>query len=294
MSVATIIPWPLSRQHRKPRTIKIQPRRMDFPFAQVDRYWFGNDPVMTHFLNALSLTFPEGERFFVDAVRAFREQITDPELQQEISGFIGQEAMHSLEHQSFNELLANMGYEQEAQGGMDFAKEMLSRARQWLTPKQQLAATVALEHITAILAHRLLSNPKWTKTMRPDARALWIWHAIEEIEHKAVAFDVYEKIGGTYKMRTRLLFYATLYLMGYTSRYTWALLKKDKAYRRPLTLGKGLWHLFGPFGFITTTIPSYLSFYHPNFHPWQQDNSALVARAKNELKQLHQWQDNEK
>jgi len=291
MSTATVIPWPFNRRHHKPKNIHITPRRMDFPFSSVERYWFGGDPVMTHFLNALSLTFPDGERFFVDSVRAFRDQITDPELQQEISGFIGQEAMHSLEHQSFNELLMQMGYEKEAQSGIKFAQQMLARGRKFLSPKQQLAATTALEHITAILAHRLLSNPKWTKKMRPEVRVLWLWHAIEEIEHKAVAFDVFEQVGGSYKMRTRLLFYATLYLAAYTGRYTWVLIKKDKAYRRPLAIAKGLWSLLGPFGFVTTTLPSYLSFYRPGFHPWQQDNSALIAAAKQELEQLnHRWQ----
>lgn len=286
MSTATVLSWPFKKRYRKPENIQITPRRMDFPFANIERYWFGGDPVMTHFLNALSLTFPDGERFFVNSVRAFREHITDPKLQKEISGFIGQEAMHSLEHQSFNELLMQMGYEQEASSGIKFAKQMLARGQRLLSPKQQLAATAALEHITAILAHRLLSNPKWSQKMRPEVRVLWLWHAIEEIEHKAVAFDVFEQVSGDYKMRTRSLFYATIYLAAYTSRYTWVFLKKDKAYRRPIALTKGFWNLLGPRGFVTTSIPSYLSFYRPNFHPWQHDNSALIAAAKQELEQL--------
>lgn len=286
MSTATIIPWSFKRHNKKPSHVEITPRRMDFPFNGIKRYWFGDDPVMTHFLNALSLTFPDGERFFVDSVRAFRKQIKDPTLQDEISGFIGQEAMHSMEHQSFNNLLMRMGYEEEAQSGIQFAQGMLARGRQLLNPEQQLAATAALEHITAILAHQLLSNPKWTKKMSPEARVLWLWHAIEEIEHKAVAFDVYEQVSGDYKLRTRLLFYATLYLAAYTGRYTWAFLKKDKAYLRPITMGKGLWNLFGPRGFITSILPEYLSFYRPGFHPWQHDNSKLIAAAKRELQQL--------
>lgn len=286
MSTATILPWPFKRRNKKPSHIEITPRRMNFPFSGIQRYWFGDDPVLTHFLNALSLTFPDGERFFVDSVRAVREQIKDPTLQNEISGFIGQEAMHSLEHQTFNNLLMSMGYEKEAQSGIKFAQDMLARGRQFLTPKQQLAATTALEHITAILAHQLLNNPKWAKKMAPEVRVLWLWHAIEEIEHKAVAFDVYEQICGEYKLRTRSLLYATLYLAAYTSRYTWVFLKKDKIYLHPLTMGKGLWNLFGPWGFVTSIIPEYLSFYRPGFHPWQHDNSKLIAAAKQELQQL--------
>ncbi len=286
MLATNILPLPKKRRHKAPKNIHIEPRRMDFPFENIERYWFGNDPVLTHFLNALSLTFPDGERFFVDSVRAFRDQIKDPKLQKEISGFIGQEAMHSLEHQAFNDYLSQQGYAAEAQAGIDFARKMLARGRRLLTPKQQLGATAALEHITAILAHRLLSHPRWLKKMRPEVRALWLWHAIEEIEHKAVAFDVYEQVGGDYKTRVHLLFYGTLYLSLYTGRYTWAFLKKDKAYRSPLKITKGLWRLFGPRGFITTTIPSYMAFYRPNFHPWQHDNSALIAAAKQELAAL--------
>mgnify|MGYP006167661917 CR=1 FL=1 len=94
---------------RKPAHVQITPQRQDFAFADVPRYWFDNDPVLSHFLNALSLTFPDGERLFVDSVREFRDVVTDKARQKEISGFIGQEAMHSLEHVSMNNMLEAKG-----------------------------------------------------------------------------------------------------------------------------------------------------------------------------------------
>src|SRR5699024_4378992 len=104
----------MSRARRASARPAILPRRIKFAYkGLVDtRYWYDDDPVLTHFMNVLSVTFPDGERFFVDAVRALRDRIDDAERQKEISGFIGQEAMHSLEHKAFNELMANKGYEE--------------------------------------------------------------------------------------------------------------------------------------------------------------------------------------
>ena len=106
-----------------PKNVSIIPQRMNFDFKGLAKHWFDHEPVQTHLLNALSLTFPDGERFFVDSVRAFRDQAQSKEQQKEISGFIGQEAMHSLEHDTFNKMLAAMGYREEAEGGQALAQK---------------------------------------------------------------------------------------------------------------------------------------------------------------------------
>ena len=272
-----------SRKKKPANTLTITPQRMDFDFAGVPKHWFDNDPVLSHFLNALSLTFPDGERFFVDAVRAFRDTVKDPERQKEISGFIGQEAMHSLEHDSFNTMLAAQGYREQAEGGQKLARYLIRQGRERLSEKKQLAATAALEHITAILANRLLKDPVMLESMDPAVRELWMWHAIEEIEHKAVAFDLYQDVCGDYRLRVRVLLAASLALASYTSKYTWAFLKQDNLHRNPLVLARGAWRLFGFNGLLTRTVPDFLQFLRPGFHPWQEDNSALVARWRNVL-----------
>lgn len=266
-------------KHTKPSSITIEPARQDFEFNNVPRYWFSKDPVLTHFLNALSLTFPDGERFFVDSVRAFRDRVQDPARQQEISGFIGQEAMHSLEHVTFNKLLENSGYAQEAQSGQTFARDLLALARKRLPKRAQLAATAGLEHITAILAKRLLEDQPLLEQIDPEVRNLWLWHAIEETEHKAVAFDLLQDIDPSYLLRVQTFLSSTLFLAGYCSRYTWQFLKRDKLHRKPWTLAKGTWRLLGPGGFLLPLVPEYLSYLKPGFHPWQTDDSHLV----------HQW-----
>ncbi|WP_111656769.1 metal-dependent hydrolase [Isoalcanivorax indicus] len=268
---------------KKPDQVSITPQRMGFTFDDAPRYWCRNDPVLTHFLNALSLTFPDGERFFVDAVRAFRDTVTDPQRQKDISGFIGQEAMHSLEHDTFNQMLASQGYQEEAEGGQKLARYLINEGRKRLSKEQQLAATAALEHITAILANRLLKDPSLLADMHPSVRQLWMWHAIEEIEHKAVAYDLYQDVVGSYRMRVRTLLAATLALGSYTSKYTWAFLKKDGMHRRPLVLARGLWRLFGINGMLTRTLPDFISFLRPDFHPWQEDNSALIEAWRAQL-----------
>lgn len=277
----------MSSRKKPANALPITPQRMDFDFDGVPRHWFDNDPVLTHFLNALSLTFPDGERFFVDSVRAFRDHVSDPERKQEIAGFIGQEAMHSLEHESFNKMLAAQGYAEQAQGGQKLARYLIGEGRKRLSPKRQLAATAALEHITAILANRLLKDAELLQSMAPEVRALWMWHAIEEIEHKAVAFDLYQDVtGADYLLRVRVLLAATLALASYTSKYTWAFLKQDRLHRNPLVLARGAWRLFGARGLLTRTVPDFLQFLRPGFHPWQDDNSALVAYWRAELERL--------
>ncbi|HBS14603.1 MAG TPA: metal-dependent hydrolase, partial [Alcanivorax sp.] len=117
----------LSRSRRAVQRLPIRPRRMNFRFKGLEntRYWFDDDPVLTHFMNVLSVTFPDGERFFVDAVRAFRDRVDDPQRQKDISGFIGQEAMHSLEHQAFNDLVSGKGYEALVEKALGVTRHLL-------------------------------------------------------------------------------------------------------------------------------------------------------------------------
>lgn len=270
-----------------PVHVTITPHRMDLQFGtDTPRYWYDNDPVVTHFLNALSLSFPEGERFFVDSVRAFRDRVEDAKRQKDISGFIGQEAMHSLEHNTFNRFLDTRGYAGITHRAERMARNLLKGARIRFTTHEMLAATTALEHITAILADSMLRDDKNMRAIHPSARALWMWHAIEETEHKAVAFDLYQDVDGRDGQRRIMLIVGTLFLAAYTSIYCWQFLKQDGLHRKPLVLARGLWKLLGRDGLITRTIPDYLEFFRKDFHPWQQENSHLVRRWRAELETL--------
>lgn len=273
---------PFARARKKPVPPRIRPQRMGFEFEPeaVPRYWFAGDPVLSHFLNALSLSFPDGEQFFVDSVRHFREVVTDPERQKDISGFIGQEAMHSLEHKGFNDMLAAQGYGELTHKATSVARYLCNEGRKRFSPRAQLAITAGLEHITAILANAMLTRPELLAEMDPAVRTLWLWHAIEETEHKAVAFDLYKDIDPGYVMRIRAFLSGSLGLLMFSSAYTWRFLKEDGVHRHPLALARGGWRLAR---FLGAVVPDYLDYLRPGFHPWDDDNSALIARYKQEV-----------
>lgn len=170
------------------------------PSAQTPRYWFANDPFLTHFFNAVSSTFPEGERFFVRSVRHYADRIRDPQLIENVSRFVQQEAQHRSEHDAHIELLTEQGY-----GVLTKINAFARKGMDWNlkhTPRLALAYTTATEHITAVLAGQILRHPqRWIQPMHRSMQPLWTWHAIEETEHKSVAFDVYQLAVGKLWLR---------------------------------------------------------------------------------------------
>lgn len=265
-----------------PKHITIKARHMHFDFNEkIPRYWFANDPVLTHFLNVLSITFPEGERFFLDSVRAFRDKIDDPQRQKDISGFIGQEAFHSKEHAAYNQFLASQGYQKLVAKTERISSKLLKGGRLRFTPREQLAITAALEHITAILAKTLLEHPKHLNMIDANIRPLWLWHAIEETEHKAVAYDLYQDISH-HKMteKNTVMVLGTLYLIAFSSYFTWQFLKQDGIVnKQPWRIVRGYWRLLGYKGLLMPAMQEYFNYYKKDFHPWQDDNSRYLTKA---------------
>lgn len=180
---------------------KIQTRRIEFRYdTAMSHHFAGGDPVMSHIVSTLSSVFPEGEDFFVQSVRNYRDEVTDPELKRQVGGFIGQEAIHGREHRTFNDQLAKMGYPTRVLDRL--TKYGLAVAAKVLPKSHQLAVTAALEHYTATLAEVLLGNPEAAGKFNDDeVRNLFMWHAVEESEHKSVAFDVYQAVSGNHLRR---------------------------------------------------------------------------------------------
>ena len=180
-------------------------RRVSFEesLATIDRHYaLDGELIPSHFFAALSSMFPDGEDCFVRSVRHFRSDVTDPELSRQVSGFIGQESIHGREHRAFNRRLAELGYPTlkfEA-----FTRWGLKNRERLFSPKANLAATAALEHFTATLAELVLTDEEARMFPGdPAVRDLFLWHALEECEHKSVAFDVYRAVDGS--ERTRVL-----------------------------------------------------------------------------------------
>jgi len=252
-------------------------RRVDLAYRAA-KYWFGGNPQVTHVMNALSTAFPEGEKFFMDSVAHYRKRITDPALRQEVARFLGQEAAHTREHVAFNGWLAEHGVETKHLEER-VVLLLLNRARN-LPPKVQLAATCALEHFTSLLAEQLLEQPELLAEIEPSVRKLWAWHAIEESEHKAVAFDVYTTTGGDYATRVAVMFGVTVFFMLAVNH-----MKNDLVRRDPEAQGLRNWLsgvdvMWGRKGWFRRLIPGYLDYYRPSFHPWDRDSTALLRRAR--------------
>jgi predicted metal-dependent hydrolase len=270
---------------RTPQDLVITPRDRRFGRGMKQaRWWMGGDPVATAFYNALSATFPKGEAYFVESVRAFRDG-APARLAQEIKGFITQEVMHSREHVQFNKRALEAGYDLSALEARVEWRLSITRAR---PPVVNLAATMALEHFTAILAHQLLGNPRHLDRADPESAALWRWHAIEEIEHKAVAYDTWLHAtrewprSRRWKVKAKVMLFVTRNFVVDRSKGTLELLRQD-GITGARAWGRMLWFAWVRPGMMRKILGAWAAFFLPGFHPWNQDDRGLIAGAEARL-----------
>lgn len=261
---------------------EIVPRQdldFDLDAGGIARYWLGGDAFRSRFFDAMSTLFPEGEGYFIACVRDFRDQVADPVLQARVRGFIFQEAQHGRVHARLNERLREQGVNVDRL--LQRQKEVLTgyrraRSRQWT-----LAQTAAAEHMTALLAHFFLEHPAVLRDADPRVRAIYFWHAIEEIEHKAVAFDVLTRVARPgYLTRVGAMLWESVLFPCHVFlivRYMFRVDGLTRGQRAWLWLG-GLWWLYGPGGVCTRMLPHYLAYYLPGFHPWKRGGMAGYQR----------------
>ena len=257
---------------RTPDNIAIHKRNWKFGREEpARRWWHGGDAGRTAFFNALSSTFPVGEKFFMTTVRYYRDEAPEA-LRQQIDDFVYQESMHTREHVFFNKQAREAGY--DIRSGEDRAARTIAWAKR-RKPVMQLAATCALEHFTATLANAVLSNPEHLAGAEPEAQRMWRWHAIEEIEHKA--------------SRTAAATAAVVAMAAATVRFHYVvfrntadLLAQDG--KNDLSTWRKLLHyLYVRPGAMRLLVGSAIGDMRPGFHPWQHDDRALVARALDTL-----------
>lgn len=248
-----------------PRNIKVSVNP-----AHIDHY-YNNNPYITTFWNCLSLLFPQGEKFFVDSVKHYRGQISDKKLLAEISGFIGQESFHTREHLSINDIIQSSGVDTDV---FDADLKFILDIARKLPNSWQLAATCALEHYTGIMGHQLLENHDHNKSILYDYHKLWIWHAIEECEHKAVSFDVYSKVSNSYLLRIVIMLAATIVFFAVVANFYLRMLWQ-KRLTNPIMLLDAVLYLGNLFKDL---VPNYFEYFKPSFHPLFEDSSILIAQ----------------
>ncbi len=247
------------------------------------RWWLNNDPIATAFYNALSVTFPRGEAFFVESVRAFRED-APALLRDEINAFIKQEVNHSREHVAFNNRAIASGYDISR---LESDVVTLLARTKGRPPIIDLAATMALEHFTAMLAHELLANPKHLSGRACSTSNLWRWHALEEIEHKGVAYDTWLHATRDWsprkrwRLRSLMMLISTYHFIKDRAAGIMDLLAQDG-----ITGSSARWRviryaLISP-GLLRRIIPGWFSYFRPNFHPWDHDDRALIQRYESD------------
>ncbi len=272
----------------------IKVRNVSFAFDQVQKHWVLDNPIMTHFVNSMHIVFPDGEKFFIRSVRRFAKEVTDVQLKKDIKGFCGQEGIHAREHERFWEVMEQQGLKPEgfadflhtsAFGGKYCLEWMIQVSLNKISPrlgdKMLLSLTAGLEHYTAIIAHAVFHEPIFTnKNMAPQMLELLHWHASEEIEHKAVCFDVLKGIDDSYVLRVTGMGLATIALWGYLGIGQVYFITQDKdvsivkvpkqAYEFLNTIvlgeiGKGM-------------AKNLLSYFRKDFHPNDIDDRYLVEQ----------------
>ncbi|HWL89667.1 MAG TPA: metal-dependent hydrolase [Polyangiaceae bacterium] len=264
----------------------IEIRNLKFDLqADIPRYWVNGRKSVTIFINNLSIFFPAGERFFIASVRAHQNHVKGARLHKEVRAFCAQEGIHSREHDCYNEMLERQGYpvaELEER-----TEKLLAGVSKRLPKRMQLAATCALEHFTALMAHALLKESGKESNVfdgaHPTMTALWKWHAAEESEHRSVAYDVYLASGGHYAERISVMAGASIVFWTVVFQHQARMMKTDGIARSVREWAQLGWGLFGKPGILRKILPLYFLYYRPSFHPRDLDCSRAIAHWKREF-----------
>lgn len=275
---------PRTKFRPTPADLTITVRDERFNRDTTPRRWWAGEPFGTAWHNALSSTFPRGEAFFIEAVKAHRDG-AEPKLAAEIRAFVKQEINHTREHIAFNRLAESHGYDIKA---IDKRVEQMLALTKDRPVIVNLAATMALEHYTAMMASEFLVNPMHFKHADPEVRAMWQWHATEEIEHKGVAFDTWNHATKSWsnwkrwKLRSLMMLIVTFNFFRNRWIDTLELLAQDGITGGRAKLGLLKYLLVSP-GVVRRIVPAWIAYFKPGFHPWDHDDRELIGKYEGEF-----------
>ncbi len=261
-------------------TLKVRHPNIDLS-SGFKRHWYGDNLAVTHTFNALSWMFPKGEKFFIDALKSVAKNCDlsqNPKLAQEVKGFVSQELIHSHHHELYNKGLINQGFSNVVEPAI---VALSAFTMKHLSSMTNLAFVAAYEHYTAILGDFLLKDPDILLPAQKELALVWGWHAVEETEHKAVCFDLYQFNGGGWLRRVWTF---SLVSFSFSILFTWSyfnMLYRDRALRPSRifkTIKEGSPFYWGRKGLVWHLIFHSVKYLSPKFHPWNHDNSADALR----------------
>ena len=254
----------------------------------VQRHWCNGDAFLTAWFNALSMSFPVGEQFFIDSVRTGFKALPEDEqmaFKAEVQGFVGQEATHCRIHALFNAQIEKHGL---VNAWEPRARERL-RLVEGSDPRHGLAITAANEHFTALFAEWMLSHQHLLDGCEPRLKALWLWHSAEEAEHKCTAFDLYQALDGSHAWRVKWMRRVTMIFLTDTLRQTVNNLRHDGTLWRWNTWQSAWCHMLGRQGLLSLSFRPWRAYFRADFHPsqqssdlsetWLQQNTHLYTRV---------------
>ncbi|MBL8033056.1 MAG: metal-dependent hydrolase [Leptospiraceae bacterium] len=255
---------------------QIKPHRIDVQFDEsLPKHWFGDSAFLSHVLNTWTAIFPDAERYFVRWSKKALASVTDAQIKKDIQGFIGQETMHANQHEKLWDLLRAQGY------NLDPVLWVVQKvAFDWIEKampdKANYALVAGLEHFTAMFGEIYFENPELMNKMHGEMKRLFEWHAAEEIEHKAVAYDQLMQIDDSYALRTGVMNLAVVGLYLITFGNAFYFMAQDRSLFNPkewLTIADVF---FGKYDLARKTLVKFLEYYKPGFHPWDNENYHLA------------------
>jgi predicted metal-dependent hydrolase len=255
----------------------VQPLQQDWS-QPLPKYWLDSSPFKSHLMNGMGITFPIGEKFFIDSIRPYKDTITDSVLQKEIKEFIKQENWHSYAHEQYNKWLAEQSLP------VDKIYTDYLALNNWVqkhcSNRIQLAITICFEHITAIMARNALRNRSFYRLMDPHFEEIWRWHNVEEVEHKAVTMDVWKIVDDNQNTLRWIMICATIVFWYKALKYTIILLHADKQLWRWRNIADAWDILFAKNGIIRAGVKEWSDFFRKNFHPNDHDDTKLLKNYR--------------
>ncbi len=274
-------------QNKDHQKLDIKPRHMDFPFGSLKELkFFDHNIYKSAFMGGLSAAFPAGEGEFLDSVRNYREQIDNPDLLKQVKGFIGQEGHHSRQHQIVNRELDRLGY--NSAKVEKILEKMIKNKLRKLTQQFRLAHTVCAEHVTAMMGEYVINHPEFLDGMEEPFKDLMLWHAVEEVEHKSVAYDVYMECVGDEEYLRKTMKLSIILLHFRLTRYMFVMAFSTKHWWNMKDLFGCISWMFGKKGMWRALRKPYKEFFTTGFHPWRDGGLELIEKWQNEYYRAEQ------